>query len=71
MFSLILFLFCFLEAKSPETLRKQLQSATASKDRAALEKAIRECEAAQFPELGSDLGKARDTLESLGGDRRG
>lgn len=36
-----------------------------------MEKAILECEDAEFPELGPQLSLARDTLESLGGGRGG
>ena len=42
-----------------------------NKDKDALDAAIAEAEAAGYPELGSDLRKARDTLENLGGGRGG
>lgn len=41
------------------------------KDADHLEKLIAECEKIGYPELGSDLKKARITLESLGGGRGG
>uniref|UniRef100_A0A0L8FP52 Uncharacterized protein n=1 Tax=Octopus bimaculoides TaxID=37653 RepID=A0A0L8FP52_OCTBM len=56
-----------LESKSPDSFRRRLKRATKQKDRYALEKLIVELEAAEFPELGSDLRKARNTLKSLGG----
>lgn len=41
------------------------------KDTENLKKSIQECEEAGYPELASDLRKARDVLESLGGGRGG
>lgn len=58
-------------SKTPDTLRDQLRRASRLRDRAALEKLIDEAEQAGFPELGTELSKARDTLESLGGGRGG
>ena len=37
----------------------------------ALEKAIEECEAAGYPELGSELSRAREALKGLSGRRGG
>ncbi|GAB1600006.1 uncharacterized protein LOC115214248 isoform X1 [Argonauta hians] len=55
--------------KSPESLKEKLQNAIASKNKTALEQAIKECDAAGYPELAYDLKEARDKLESLGGGR--
>ena len=41
------------------------------KDIKALDKTIREVEASRYPELATDLRKARDTLDKLGGGRGG
>lgn len=62
---------CFAVSKSLSTLRKDLLEAIKTEDKDALENLIKECENAAYPELGFDLIKARDTLESLGGERRG
>ena len=59
------------ETKSPDSLRKKLKLAVRWKDRQGLEDAIDECEDAGYPELGSELQRARTTLESLGGGRGG
>lgn len=56
---------------SPETLREELDEAISSKDIDKLEKAIEDAENAGYPELGSKLRKARDTLDKLGGGRGG
>ena len=56
---------------SPDNLREKLKKAIASKDVSALQSVIEEAEKAALPEVGSDLRKARDTLESLGGGRGG
>ena len=55
----------------PDNLREKLKKAIASKDVSALQSVIEEAEKAALPEVGSDLRKARDTLESLGGGRGG
>lgn len=57
--------------KTPDALRARLNTAIAQKDKMALERAIIDCEEAGYPELGTDLRKARDTLETLGGGRGG
>lgn len=57
--------------KLPDTLRDQLTLAIRQKDIKALEKAILETESARYPELSTDLRKARDVLENLGGGRGG
>ena len=54
-----------------DTLRDELADAIRSKDIDQLEKAIEDAEAAGYPELGSELRKARDTLDTLGGGRGG
>lgn len=56
---------------SPDNLRDKLKKAIASKDVGALQSLIEEAEQASLPEVSSDLRKARDTLESLGGGRGG
>lgn len=56
---------------SPENVRDKLKKAIASKDIRSLQSVIGDAEAAAFPEVSSDLRKARDTLESLGGGRGG
>lgn len=56
---------------SPENVRDKLKKAIASKDIRSLQSVIGEAEEAAFPEVSSDLRKARDTLESLGGGRGG
>lgn len=56
---------------SPDNIRDKLKKAIASKDVAALQSVIEEAEEASLPEVSSDLRKARDTLESLGGGRGG
>lgn len=60
-----------LEIQTPDYLRDKLSRATVQKNVQGLERAIEECEAAVYPELGADLRKARDTLESLTGNRGG
>ena len=54
-----------------DTLRDQLTKAIKTKDAPALDKAIAECESAEYAELGPDMRKARDILENLGGGRGG
>lgn len=56
---------------SSDSLRDKLDEAITSKDIDQLEKAIEEAEAAGYPELGSQLREARDTLDTLGGGRGG
>lgn len=56
---------------SADALRDELADAISSKDIDSLEKAIADAEEAGYPELGSELRKARDTLEKLGGGRGG
>lgn len=65
------YLSCLLAPKIPDTLREQLKTAMKEKDRFVLEKIILQCEAAAFPELGSDLREAREVLQHLGGGRGG
>lgn len=60
-----------LDIVSANTLRDELADAIESTDIDSLEKAIADAEAAGYPELSSDLQKARDTLERLGGGRGG
>ena len=60
-----------LDIVSADTLRDELADAISSKDIDSLEKAITDAEAAGYPELGSELRKARDTLNKLGGGRGG
>ena len=60
-----------LRSVSPDSLRDQLQQAIKTKDRNALEELIDEAERAGYPELGSELREARDTLENLGGGTGG
>lgn len=54
-----------------DSLQEKLTTAISLQDKSELEKAILECEEAEFPELGPQLSLARDTLESLGGGRGG
>lgn len=61
----------YLGSKTPDVIRARLNTAIALKDKQALERAIIDCEEAAYPELGTDLRKARDILESLGGGRGG
>lgn len=56
---------------SPDNLRDQLRIAVRKKTIPSLEKAIEECEAAGYPELGSELSRAREALKSLNGERGG
>ena len=56
---------------SPDNLRDKLKKAIASKDVGSLQSLIKEAEQLALPEVSSDLRKARDTLESLGGGRGG
>lgn len=58
-------------SKGLDQLRDQLRKATRSKDISLLKKAIEDAEKICIPELGSDLRKAREALEKLGGDRGG
>lgn len=64
-------LFFFLGSKTPDSLRNQLKRAVTQRNKANLEKAIHDAEAAGYPELAYDLQKARETLEKLGGGRGG
>lgn len=59
------------EVKSPDVISDQLKKAVRRKDIASLEKAIADAEAAGYPEVATELRKARDTLENLGGGRGG
>lgn len=52
-------------------LRDQIRRASKAKDKEDLERLIDEAEAARYPELATDLRKARKSLESLGGGRGG
>lgn len=60
-----------LDVVSAGTLREELADAIRSENIDSLEKAIADAEAAGYPELGSDLRKARDSLDKLGGGRGG
>ena len=57
--------------KSADTLRDQLTMAIRQKDIKALDKAISEAETARYPEIASELRKARESLQKLGGGRGG
>ncbi|XP_036360724.1 uncharacterized protein LOC115214251 [Octopus sinensis] len=59
------------DVKSATSLRDRLTELMQAKDAAGLDKAISECESAEYPELGPHLRKARDVLETLGGGRGG
>lgn len=59
--------FFNLETQSPDSLRKKLKLAVTGQDKQGLEDAIGECEVAGYPELGSELRRARSILEHLGG----
>lgn len=54
-----------------EDLREKLRKAVRARDAGGLVGLIEEAEFAALPELGSDLRKARDALEKLGGGRGG
>lgn len=79
MISFLFLIFFFLfntgfnlsDLKSAEELRDKMRRARKDGDITALEKAVRECEEAGYPELSYDLSKARDTLETLNGGRGG
>ena len=60
-----------VKVRRPDALRAKLRKAARERDREALAQLIAELEMARFPELSSDLRRARDTLESLGGGRGG
>lgn len=60
-----------LDIVSADTLREELADAIKSEDIDNLERAIADAEAAGYPELGSDLRKARKSLDDLGGGRGG
>ena len=64
-------LLSLLDIVSAGTLRDELADAIRCEDIDSLERAIADAEAAGYPELGSDLLKARDALEILGGGRGG
>ena len=57
--------------KSADTLRDQLTLAIRQKDMKALDAAIADAEAARYPEIASELRKARESLQNLGGGRGG
>ena len=65
------FFFYLTVDKSSDVLRDQLKTAIKQNDKAGLQRAIEEAEAAGLPELGYDLRKARDALDKLGGGRGG
>lgn len=48
-----------------------MKAAMQERDREKLEKVIEECEVASYPELGTELGYARDVLEEMGEGRGG
>lgn len=60
-----------LGIETPQNLREKLNSAIEKKNVEDLKSVIAECEQIGYPELGAELSKARDTLESLGGGRGG
>lgn len=60
-----------LDIVSADALREELADAIKSEDIDSLERAIADAEAAGYPELGSDLCKARKSLDNLGGGRGG
>lgn len=60
-----------LDIVSADTLREELADAIKSEDIDNLERAIADAEAAGYPELASDLRKARKSLDNLGGGRGG
>ena len=66
-----LYLFPLSDIKNADDIHDQLSIAIKSKDVDALSKAIQEAEEAGYPELGTELRKARDSLEALGGGRGG
>lgn len=59
------------QLRAASSLKDQLISAIRDKDLTQLDNAIRDCEAAAYPELSTDLRKARYTMESLGAGRGG
>lgn len=59
------------QLRSPTSLREDLIEAIQEKDLTKLDNAIRDCEAAAYPELSMDLRRARYTMETLGGGRGG
>lgn len=65
------FLLGRLGHQPPDVLRERLENARKNLDISALKSSIQECEEAGYPELGVELQKARDTLETLGGGRGG
>ena len=65
------FLITEIMSPTPTSLRDQLRAAIKFKDIDSLEAAIEEAEAIGYPELGSDIRKARETLASLGGSLKG
>lgn len=56
---------------SPDTLRKKLNDAMKLKDKTTLNKAIRECVIAGFPEMDADIQQARNVSDKLAGGTGG
>lgn len=65
------FLFSEMMSPTPSSLRDQLRTAIRLKDIDSLDAAIEEATAMGYPELGSDIRKARETLKSMGGIPKG
>lgn len=57
--------------KNPDSLRGKLKLAVRWKDKPHLERVINECVASGFPELDTEVHKARDVLDILGGGQGG
>ena len=64
-------MFLTTGAKSPEVLRDQLKDALRHRNKKELEQAIQEAEASNYPELQSDIIKAKQMLKSADLDRPG
>ena len=58
-------------SKTPEMLREKLQDASRRQDKESLDRALRECVAAGFPELDADIQQARRLSNILGGGTGG
>lgn len=68
---IVLSIFGVLGPQKIDVLRDQLREAMAQKNKTSLEKVIRDCETAEIPELGLELSKARNMLETISGSRGG
>ena len=69
--TIVLSIFGMLGPQKIDLLREQLREAMKQKSKTKLEKVIRDCEVAEIPELGLELSKARDMLETISGSRGG